>query len=177
MGSPILFRQERPGYRERNFVCYKFRTMSEARDANGKLLPDESRLTGVGKIIRKLSIDELPQLWNVLKGDLSLVGPRPLLIRYLDRYEPEQRRRHLVKPGITGWAQVNGRNTLTWEQKFSYDVYYVDHWSFWFDIKIAAFTIVTVLRREGISQPGRATMDEFTGKSGKGGQKERPDHG
>jgi len=163
MGSPILFRQLRPGFRERIFTLYKFRTMKEARDEKGNLLPDQDRLTGAGKLIRSLSLDELPQLFNVLKGDLSLVGPRPLLIEYLDRYEPGQRKRHLVRPGITGWAQVNGRNAITWEQKFQYDVYYVVHWSLWLDLKILFITVYKVLKMEGISQEGKATVEYFQG--------------
>jgi len=163
MGKPVLFRHQRPGFREKIFTLYKFRTMEEKYDEQGNLLPDEERLTPLGRILRSLSLDELPQLWNVLKGDLSLVGPRPLLVEYLDRYQPWQRKRHLVKPGITGWAQVNGRNAITWEEKFRYDVYYVEHWSLWFDLKIILITIWKVLKREGISQPGRATMEEFKG--------------
>ncbi len=163
MGSPILFRQRRPGWRERIFTLYKFRTMTEERDAGGNLLPDQDRLTRLGKLLRNLSLDELPQLFNVVKGDLSLVGPRPLLIEYLDRYQTEQRRRHLVRPGITGWAQIHGRNAITWEHKFEYDVYYVDHWSLWLDLKILVITVYKVLKREGISQPGEATMEKFKG--------------
>jgi len=165
MGKPVLFRHQRPGFREKIFTLYKFRTMEEKYDEQGRLLPDEQRLTRLGKILRSLSLDELPQLWNVLKGDLSLVGPRPLLVEYLDRYQPWQRKRHLVKPGITGWAQVNGRNAITWEEKFRYDIYYVEHWSLWFDLKIILITIWKVLKREGISQPGRATMEEFKNQS------------
>jgi sugar transferase EpsL len=161
IGSPVLFRQRRPGFREKIFTLYKFRTMNDAKDERGNLLPDEIRLTGLGKLLRSLSLDELPQLINVIKGDLSLVGPRPLLIEYLERYEPEQRKRHLVKPGITGWAQVNGRNAISWEQKFAYDVYYVEHWSLLLDLKILALTIWKVIKREGISQDGKATMEEF----------------
>jgi sugar transferase EpsL len=164
MGGPVFFRQLRPGFREKIFTLYKFRTMADRRDGNGRLLPDEERMTGPGKFIRALSIDELPQLWNVLKGDLSLVGPRPLLIEYIDRYEPWQRRRHLVKPGITGWPQVNGRNAISWEEKFEYDVYYVDHWSLWLDLKILLITFWKVLKREGISQSGKATMEIFMGR-------------
>jgi lipopolysaccharide/colanic/teichoic acid biosynthesis glycosyltransferase len=163
MGAPVLFRQQRPGLREKIITIYKFRTMSEQRDGSGKLLPDEQRLTGLGKFVRALSIDELPQLWNVLTGDLSVVGPRPLLIEYIDRYSPAQRRRHLVRPGITGWAQVNGRNAISWEQKFEYDVHYVDHWTFWLDAKIFFITIWKVITREGISQEGQATMQKFAG--------------
>ena len=165
MGKPVLFRHQRPGFREKIFTLYKFRTMEEKYDEQGNLLPDEERLTPLGRILRSLSLDELPQLWNVLKGDLSLVGPRPLLVEYLDRYQPWQRKRHLVKPGITGWAQVNGRNAITWEENFRYDVYYVEHWSLWFDLKIILITIWKVLKREGISQPGRATMEEFKNQS------------
>ncbi len=163
MGSPVLFRQRRPGFREKIFTLYKFRTMDERKDARGNLLPDQERLTGIGKLVRSLSLDELPQLFNVLSGDLSLVGPRPLLIEYLDRYEPEQRKRHLVRPGITGWAQINGRNAITWEQKFAYDIYYVEHWSLVLDLKILAMTVWKVLKREGISQEGEATMEKFKG--------------
>jgi len=163
MGRPVFFRQLRPGFREKKFTLYKFRTMADRRDAEGRPLPDEERITGLGKFIRALSLDELPQLWNVLKGDLSLVGPRPLLIEYLDRYELWQRRRHLVKPGITGWAQINGRNAITWEQKFEYDVFYVDNWSLWLDLKILLITVWKVLKREGISQEGKATVEYFQG--------------
>ena len=136
LGSPVLFRQQRPGLHGRAFTLYKFRTMTDARDAQANLLPDAERLTPLGRFLRSTSLDELPELFNVLKGDMSLVGPRPLLMRYLDRYTPEQMRRHQVKPGITGWAQVNGRNVLTWEQKFALDVWYVDHASLWLDLKI-----------------------------------------
>jgi len=142
---------------------YKFRTMTDERNANGALLADEQRITGLGKFLRSSSMDELPELFNVLKGDMSLVGPRPLLVQYLDRYTPEQARRHEVKPGITGWAQVNGRNAITWEEKFTLDVWYVDNWSLWLDIKILAMTVVKVFRREGISAAGEATMTEFKG--------------
>ncbi len=139
----------------------KFRTMTGERDANGNLLPDEKRLTTIGKFLRATSLDELPELWNVLKGDMSLVGPRPLLMQYLERYTPEQARRHEVRPGITGWAQVNGRNAITWEEKFKLDVWYVDNWSLWLDIKIIFMTFWKILKREGISQAGEATMEEF----------------
>ncbi len=162
-GSPVLFRQQRPGYQGKPFFCYKFRTMKDLRDQNGQLLPDEQRLTRLGKILRSTSLDELPELINVLRGEMSLVGPRPLLMQYLDRYTPEQARRHEVLPGITGWAQVNGRNALSWEEKFRLDVWYVDHWSFWLDLKILALTVIKVLRREGISQEGHATAAEFMG--------------
>jgi lipopolysaccharide/colanic/teichoic acid biosynthesis glycosyltransferase len=165
MGRTILFRQPRIGYKGRVFTIYKFRTMTDARDAQGNLLPDAERLTPLGRFLRSNSLDELPELFNVLKGDMSLVGPRPLLVRYLDRYTPEQMRRHEVKPGITGWAQVNGRNALTWEQKFALDVWYVEHLSLWLDCKIIVLTIWKVLKREGISQPGHATMEEFVGRT------------
>ena len=163
MGSPVLFRQLRPGYQGKPFLLYKFRTMTDEKDNQGKELPDEFRLTGLGKWMRKYSLDELPQLLNVVKGELSFVGPRPLLIKYLDRYTPEQARRHDVKPGITGWAQVNGRNALTWEEKFELDVWYVDNRSFWLDLKILWLTFLKVIRAEGISQEGYATMQEFQG--------------
>lgn len=166
MGSPVLFRQVRPGLQGRPFVMYKFRTMTEERDADGRLLPDERRLTPLGKFLRQYSLDEFPEFINVLKGDMSLVGPRPLLMEYLDRYTPEQARRHEVKPGITGWAQVNGRNALTWEEKFRLDVWYVDNWNLLLDLKILFLTLVKVLRREGISAEGHATMPEFKGTKG-----------
>lgn len=164
MGPPILFRQVRPGLHGKPFVMYKFRTMLDLRDEQGNLLPDEKRLTPLGRFLRSTSLDELPELFNVLKGDMSLVGPRPLLMEYLDRYTPEQFRRHEVKPGITGWAQVNGRNALTWEEKFKLDVWYVDHWSLWLDLKILGLTLIKVLRREGISHGRHATMPEFRGR-------------
>ena len=163
LGSPILFRQIRPGLDERPFNILKFRTMTDARGADGVLLPDAERLTPFGRFLRATSLDELPELFNVVKGDMSLVGPRPLLMQYLERYTPEQARRHEVRPGITGWAQVNGRNAITWEEKFKLDVWYVDNWSLWLDIKIIAMTIWKILKREGISQPGQATMEEFKG--------------
>ncbi len=165
MGRPVLFRQVRPGYRAKPFTLLKFRTMKDARDAEGHLLPDSERLTAVGKLIRRLSLDELPQLWNVWRGEMSLVGPRPLLMEYLDRYTVEQMRRHEMKPGITGWAQVNGRNALSWEERFRLDVCYVDHWSLGLDLKIIFKTIRSVLLREGISQNGHATMPEFMGSN------------
>jgi lipopolysaccharide/colanic/teichoic acid biosynthesis glycosyltransferase len=161
--GPIFFRQQRPGLHGKPFTLIKFRTMTEARDAEGKLLPDEQRLTRLGAFLRSTSLDELPQLWNVLKGEMSLVGPRPLLMQYLDRYTPEQARRHEVKPGLTGWAQVNGRNALTWEERFRLDVYYVDHWSLGFDLRILGSTALKVLKREGINEPGQVTMSEFMG--------------
>jgi sugar transferase EpsL len=165
IGSPVFFRQQRPGLKGAPFLLYKFRTMTDARDAQDRLLPDSERLTSVGRFLRSTSLDELPELWNVLKGDMSLVGPRPLLMQYLDRYTPEQMRRHEVKPGITGWAQINGRNALTWEEKFAHDVWYVDHASFWLDVKILTLTVGKIFRREGISQPGHATAQEFLGNS------------
>jgi len=163
LGRPVLFKQQRPGLGGRPFWLLKFRTMTDARGADGVLLPDAVRLTRFGRFLRASSLDELPELFNVLKGDMSLVGPRPLLMQYLGRYTPEQARRHEVKPGITGWAQVNGRNAITWEEKFKLDVWYVDNWSLWLDIKIIAMTIWKILKREGISQPGQATMEEFKG--------------
>ncbi|QTX33808.1 sugar transferase [Aminithiophilus ramosus] len=163
LGSPVLFRQQRPGLGGRPFFMYKFRTMTNERDAEGKLLPDEKRLTPFGRFLRSTSIDELPELINVFSGDMSLVGPRPLLMAYLDRYTAHQMRRHEVKPGITGWAQVNGRNTLGWEEKFDLDVWYVDNGSFCLDVKILALTVAKVVRREGISSEKHATMEEFRG--------------
>ena len=165
LGSPVLFRQRRSGLRGRPFTIYKFRTMTGARDPQDDLLPDAQRLTPFGLFLRSTSLDELPELFNVLRGEMSLVGPRPLLMRYLDRYTPEQARRHEVRPGITGWAQVNGRNALTWEKKFELDVWYVDHRSLWLDLKILLLTLYKIVRREGISQPGRATMEEFYGST------------
>jgi len=165
LGSPVLFRQQRPGLGGRPFWLLKFRTMTDARGANGVLLPDAERLTSFGRFLRATSLDELPELINVLKGDMSLVGPRPLLMQYLERYTPVQAQRHEVRPGITGWAQVNGRNAITWEEKFKLDLWYVDNWSLWLDIKIIAMTIWKILKREGISQPGQATMEEFKGSS------------
>lgn len=163
IGSPILFKQQRPGLNGKPFFIYKFRTMTDGRDENGNLLPDEIRLTKTGGIIRKLSLDELPQLFNVLKGDMSFVGPRPLLMKYLPLYNKEQARRHEVRPGITGWAQVNGRNAISWEEKFKYDVWYVDHQSILLDIKILFLTVVKVFKSEGINQQGQATIEEFKG--------------
>lgn len=162
-GWPVLFRQQRPGYRGRLFHIYKFRTMSNARDKDGNLLPDAQRLTPLGRFLRSSSLDELPELFNILKGEMSFVGPRPLLTQYLERYSPEQARRHNVTPGLTGWAQINGRNALTWEEKFKLDVWYVDHWSFWLDLKIIFLTFVKVFKREGIDQPGHISAEEFMG--------------
>jgi len=164
LGRPVLFRQPRPGYKGRPFDIYKFRTMTDRTAPDGSLLPDAERLTPLGRFLRSASLDDLPQVWNILRGEMSLVGPRPLLLQYLERYTPEQMRRHDVLPGITGWAQINGRNALTWEEKFRLDVWYVDHWSFGLDLKILWLTLWKVIRREGISQPGHATMEEFMGK-------------
>lgn len=162
-GPPIFFQQTRPGLRGEPFSVFKFRTMMDARDAQGQLLPDEVRLTRLGTFLRSFSLDELPELFNILRGEMSLVGPRPLLMQYLDRYTPEQARRHEVLPGVTGWAQVHGRNVIAWEDKFQLDVWYVDHWSLWLDVRILFLTLWKVLRREGISQPGHATAEEFMG--------------
>src|ERR1035437_534213 len=164
IGDPAFLRQERPGWRGRPFTVLKFRTMTDARDPAGNLLPDAKRLTAFGRWLRQTSLDELPELFNVLKGDMSLVGPRPLLMEYLPRYTVEQARRHEVKPGITGWAQVNGRNAITWEEKFKLDVWYVDHCSLWLDLKILALTVLQVFQRKGISAEGHATMPEFVGE-------------
>lgn len=163
MGRPVLFRQKRAGLYGRVFEIWKFRTMTNERDESGRLLPDEKRLTRLGRFLRSTSLDELPQVWNVLRGEMSLVGPRPLLPEYLERYTPEQARRHEVRPGITGWAQVNGRNETTWEERFRRDVWYVDNWSLWLDLKILWLTVIKVLRRDGISRQGHATMPEFLG--------------
>ena len=162
-GSPIIFKQTRPGLHGKPFTIYKFRTMNNLYDADGSLLPDEDRLTRFGNWLRSTSLDELPELANVLIGDMSIVGPRPLLLEYMDRYTPEQARRHEVKPGITGWAQVNGRNNLSWEEKFRLDVWYVDNWSLALDFRILLMTVGKVLRREDISAEGCATMPEFVG--------------
>jgi lipopolysaccharide/colanic/teichoic acid biosynthesis glycosyltransferase len=162
-GRPILFGQKRPGYHGQPFFIYKFRSMTDARAADGSLLPDAQRLTALGSFLRASSLDELPELLNVLRGEMSLVGPRPLLMQYLERYNSEQARRHDVLPGITGWAQINGRNALSWQDKFRLDVWYVDHWSFWLDLKILFLTFWKVFKREGISQPGHATAEEFMG--------------
>ena len=163
LGPPVLFRQTRAGRYGKPFVYYKFRTMSDVRDEHGELLPDELRLTRLGRLLRSLSLDELPALLNVIRREMSLVGPRPLYVKYLDRYTPEQARRHEVLPGITGLAQISGRNVLAWEERFRLDVWYVDHWSLWLDLKILLITAWKVLRREAISQPGHATAEEFRG--------------
>ena len=165
LGRPAFFRQVRPGLQGKPFLMVKFRTMTDARGPDGALLPDADRLTPFGRFLRASSLDELPELWNVLKGDMSLVGPRPLLMEYLPLYSPEQARRHEVRPGVTGWAQVNGRNTLSWDDKFKLDVWYVDHRSLWLDLKILWLTVRKVLVREGISAAGEATMGKFTGSS------------
>ena len=163
LGSPVFFLQQRPGLSARPFMMIKFRTMTDARDADGILLPDAVRLTPFGRFLRSSSLDELPELINVLKGEMSLVGPRPLLMEYLPLYSPEQARRQDVLPGITGWAQVNGRNAISWEEKFALDVWYVDHWSLWLDIKIIFLSVWKVLKRESINTPGAATAPEFLG--------------
>lgn len=163
LGSPVLFCQERPGKGEKIFKLHKFRSMSDARDEHGALLPDKERLTGFGKKLRSLSIDELPELWDIFRGKMSIVGPRPLLVKYLPLYNDEQHRRHDVRPGLTGWAQVHGRNLASWEEKFTYDVDYVDHVSFVLDVKIIFMTVRCVLAHEGISAEGSATMEAFTG--------------
>lgn len=164
-GAGAFFLQERPGKNGKIYKVIKFKTMTDERDADGKLLPDAQRLTKVGRIVRSLSIDELPQLINILKGDMSFIGPRPLLVKYLPLYSPEQMRRHEVRPGISGWAQVNGRNTITFTKQFEYDVYYVDHLTFWLDVKIFFLTILKVFKREGISEAGHATRESFNGKN------------
>ncbi len=163
IGTPILFRQQRPGYKGRPFFIYKFRTMTGRLAPDGSLLPDAERLTPLGRFLRSFSLDELPELFNILRGEMSFVGPRPLLMEYLERYSPQQMRRHDAPPGLTGWAQVNGRNAITWGDKFKYDVWYVDHWSFWLDIKIILMTVWKTFKREGISQEGHATAEYFTG--------------
>jgi lipopolysaccharide/colanic/teichoic acid biosynthesis glycosyltransferase len=167
VGPPVLFRQERAGWCGSRFDCLKFRTMTDARDANGELLPDADRLTRLGRFLRSTSLDELPELINVIRGEMSLVGPRPLLAKYLERYSPRQMRRHSVKPGITGWAQIHGRNILGWDERFEFDLWYVDHWSFWLDLRILTKTVWQVVRREGIAKPGHATMPEFQGMAAK----------
>jgi len=163
LGAPILFRQKRPGLHGKPFLMFKFRTMTDARDKRGNLLSDAERLTPFGRFLRSTSLDELPELFNVLKGEMSLIGPRPLLMQYLDRYTPEQMRRHEARPGITGWAQINGRNAITWEEKFALDVWYVDNFSFFLDLKILLLTVFKILKREGVTQVGHVTMSEFSG--------------
>tara|TARA_R100000935_G_C2812380_1_gene155608 strand:+ start:696 stop:1289 length:594 start_codon:yes stop_codon:yes gene_type:complete len=163
MGAPVMFSQIRPGRRSKLFKMVKFRTMRNAIGADGNSLPDSERLTQLGQFLRSSSLDELPELWNVLKGDMSLVGPRPLLVEYLPLYSPEQARRHKVRPGVTGWAQINGRNEISWDEKFALDVWYVDNRTLWLDLKIIWLTIRKVLKREGISSAGEATMPKFTG--------------
>lgn len=163
LGSPILFRQQRPGYKGRPFFLYKFRTMTDRLGPDGQLLPDAERLTRLGRFLRSLSLDELPELYNILRGDMSLVGPRPLLMEYLPLYSAEQMRRHDAYPGLTGWAQIHGRNALDWPTRLALDVWYVDHWSFWLDLKILWLTLWKVLKREGINQPGQATVEYFKG--------------
>ncbi len=167
LGSPVIFCQPRPGKGGKIFNLYKFRSMTDEKDENGNLLPDDVRLTAFGKTLRATSLDELPELLNILRGDMSIVGPRPLLVAYLPRYSPEQSRRHDVRPGLTGYAQAYGRNTLTWEEKFRKDVFYVDHLSFWVDVKILCKTVVGVLKREGISGEGSSTMEPFMGNGDK----------
>jgi sugar transferase EpsL len=161
--GPGMFRQQRPGQKCRKFIIYKFRTMIMPVNPNFPPSDDHNRITKIGRFLRTYSLDELPELWNVLKGDMSLVGPRPLLIEYVDLYSPAQSRRHEMPPGITGWAQVNGRNIITWEKKFRLDTWYIENWSMWLDIKILMLTVIKTIRREGINQPGKATMEKFTG--------------
>jgi sugar transferase EpsL len=168
IGSPVIFRQQRPGLNGKAFIIYKFRTMTDQCDESGNLLPDEKRLSAFGRFLRSTSFDELPELFNVLKGDMSIVGPRPLMMKYLGRYSPEQARRHEVKPGITGWAQINGRNAISWEDRFKLDVWYVDNRTFWLDIKIIFRSVWMVLARKDITQQDRATMDEFMGTRSNG---------
>lgn len=172
LGSPVIFHQDRPGYHEKVFKLCKFRSMTDARDEHGNLLPDEVRLTKFGKALRATSLDELPELWNILKGDMSLIGPRPLLVKYLPLYNEFQRHRHDVKPGLTGWAQVNGRNTISWEQRFEYDVYYVNHISFWMDVKILFQTVAVVFRHNDVNSATDATMEAFTGTKTEDTEKE-----
>ena len=163
MGSPVLFRQSRPGYLGRIFTIFKFRTMTDRRGADGNLLPDAQRLTSFGKWLRRTSLDELPEMLNILRGEMSLVGPRPLLVQYLGRYSCEEARRHHALPGLTGWAQINGRNAISWPEKFRLDVWYVDHWSLWLDLRILFRSVRQVCARQGVSAPGEATMPEFLG--------------
>lgn len=170
LGSPVFFTQERPGFGGRPFRIVKFRSMTDTRGPDGALLPDSERLTGLGQALRSTSLDELPEFWNVLKGEMSLVGPRPLLMQYLPLYSPEQARRHAVRPGITGWAQINGRNAITWEEKFAHDVWYVDNRSLWLDIRILIRTVLSALSGHGIAAPGHATMPPFEGNEGRAGK-------
>lgn len=163
LGRPVLFRQQRPGLQGKPFTFYKFRTMNNRMDENGRLLPDEDRLTGFGSFLRRTSLDELPQLFNVIRGDMSLVGPRPLLMEYLELYTDEQMRRHEARPGVTGWAQVNGRNAITWEEKFRLDLWYVDNRSFFLELRIILLTIIKIIKRDGINQKGMATAEKFKG--------------
>ena len=165
LGRPVLFRQSRPGYKERLFTLYKFRTMTDAVDSHEVPLPDQERLTRAGQFLRRTSLDELPQLWNVLRGDMSLVGPRPLLLHYIPRYTPEQRRRHDALPGLTGWAQVMGRNSLNWNQRLQLDTWYVEHRTLWLDLRILVMTLRSLILRRGISHDGHVTMPEFLGSS------------
>jgi len=174
IGSPVLFRQSRPGLGGDAFIIYKFRTMSQQRDAKGDLLPDEKRLSPFGRFLRSTSMDELPELFNVIKGNMSIVGPRPLMMKYLDRYTPEQARRHQVRPGITGWAQINGRNAVSWQDKFKLDVWYVDNWSLWLDAGIIFKTLWMIVTRQGVTQHGRATVDEFMGTQQSDSQTNKP---
>ena len=164
LGSPVIFKQQRPGLNGKIFTMFKFRSMTDAKDKDGKLLSDAERLPRFGKLLRATSLDEIPEFINVLKGDMSLIGPRPLLVEYLERYNDEQKRRHNVRPGITGWAQINGRNAISWEEKFKYDVEYVDKLNFLLDMKIVFLTIKKIVVKEGISQEGNATMEKFTGE-------------
>ena len=165
LGSPVFFTQARGGYKGKSFLLWKFRTMTDDKDQCGNLLPDAQRITALGMLLRRTSLDELPSLWNVLRGEMSLVGPRPLLVRYKQRYNKEQARRHEARPGVTGWAQVNGRNAIGWDEKFALDVWYTDHQSFWLDLKILLFTIAAVVKRTGIAHPGEETMPEFMGSN------------
>ncbi|MEZ8445411.1 sugar transferase [Vibrio splendidus] len=176
LGSPVLFRQTRPGLNGKSFEMFKFRSMKDAVDADGNLLPDDQRMTPFGGKLRSSSLDELPGLWNVLKGDMSLVGPRPLLVQYLPLYNKEQARRHDVRPGVTGWAQVNGRNAISWEEKFTLDVWYVDNRTFWLDIKILYLTVKKVFVKEGISADGHVTTEPFTGSKSQGSQSHDSSH-
>lgn len=163
MGSPVIFSQLRGGKNNTTFTFYKFRTMTDERDREGNLLPDMQRLTPLGHFLRQTSLDELPQLWNILRGDMSFVGPRPLIAVYLERYTPEQARRHAVSPGITGWAQINGRNSISWEEKFQLDLWYIDRWSLWLDLKILLQTVTKILTKEGVDEDQNTTMTEFMG--------------